>query len=55
MNFQIDIGRRGPIQWPARLSDLSPNFVVYTPQPQNVEDLRESISENCHAIQRDDF
>lgn len=53
------IGRRGPIEWPARSPDLSPldyflwghlKSKVYATQPANIEDLRQRIIEECRQL-----
>lgn len=53
------IGRRGPIEWPARSPDLtSPDFflwghlksVVYKTPPENIADLRQRITQECRSI-----
>lgn len=53
------IGRRGTVEWPARSPDLSPldYFVwgylkdnVYKTKPQNVNELRQRILQECQAI-----
>ncbi|EFN79592.1 hypothetical protein EAI_04836, partial [Harpegnathos saltator] len=56
------IGRRGPIEWPPRLPDLSPNdyFLwghlkdrVYKTKPQNLDDLRNRILDEAVLIPAD--
>lgn len=58
------IGRRGPIEWPARSPDLTPldfflwghlKSVVYKTQPVDVNELRNRIIEECRAIPREVF
>ena len=53
------IGRGGPKEWPPRSPDLSPldfylwgylKCKVYTTKPQTVEQLRESIVQQCQTI-----
>lgn len=53
------IGRRGPIEWPARSPDLSPldyflwghlKSKVYATQPADIEDLRQRIIEECRQV-----
>lgn len=53
------IGRRGPLDWPARSPDLSPldfflwghlKSKVYTTEPESLEELRRRIVEECHQI-----
>ncbi|XP_018573715.1 putative mediator of RNA polymerase II transcription subunit 12 [Anoplophora glabripennis] len=53
------IGRRGAIEWPARSPDLSPNdfflwgylkSVVFASQPENLEDLRQRIVNECRNL-----
>lgn len=56
------IGRRGPIEWPARSPDLSPldyflwgylKSKVYVTKPQTVQDLRRRILDEAALIPRD--
>lgn len=59
LNNQFDnrwIGRRGPIEWPARSPDLSPldfflwGYVkneVYKTKPRNIEELKQRIVTSC--------
>lgn len=58
------IGRRGPMEWPARSPDLTPldfflwghlKSIVFTPQPQTLEELRQRIIEKCNDIPQDVF
>lgn len=53
------IGRRGPIEWPARSPDLSPldfflwgylKTKIYKTQPASLEDLRQRIINECQTI-----
>lgn len=53
------IGRRGPIEWPARSPDLTPlDFFlwghlknkIYVTEPESLEDLRHRIIEECRRI-----
>ena len=53
------IGRRGPIEWPARSPDLSlPDFflwgylkdIVYRDRPATIEELRDRITQACAEI-----
>lgn len=53
------IGRRGPIEWPARSPDLTPldfflwghlKSKIYKTQPQSLNDLRQRIIDECRAI-----
>lgn len=55
------IGRRGPVEWPARSPDLtSPDFflwgliknIVYARQPTTKEDMKQRIRTACRNIQR---
>ena len=56
------IGRRGPIEWPARSPDLSPpdfflwgylKNIVYKDRPPNISALRERIEQACEDIDID--
>lgn len=56
------IGRRGPIEWPARSPDLTPldfflwgyvKQVVYKQNLKNLDELRESITNAINSIGRD--
>lgn len=56
------IGRRGHIEWPPRSPDLSPpdfflwgvmKDLVYSGNPQSLEDLRRSIEENFQLIDQE--
>lgn len=58
------IGRRGPIEWPARSPDLSPldfflwghlKSMVYKTEPENIQDLRQRINHECRSIPRQVF
>jgi len=58
------IGRRGPIEWPARSPDLTPmdfflwghlKSVVYKTPPADLQDLRNRIVQECRAIPRETF
>jgi len=53
------LGRRGPIEWPARSPDLAPcdfflwgylKDIVYRERPATIEQLRESIAKACAEI-----
>ncbi|CAH1956977.1 unnamed protein product [Acanthoscelides obtectus] len=53
------IGRRRPIESPARSPDLTPldfllwshlTSIVFTPQPESLDELRQRIFESCHDI-----
>lgn len=56
------IGRRGPIEWPARSPDLSPlDFFLwghlknkcFATKPESIEDLRQRITAECRNITPD--
>nr|CAH7745775.1 unnamed protein product [Callosobruchus chinensis] len=56
------IGRRGPIEWPARSPDLSPldfffwghlKSKIYATQPESLLDLRNRITHECQQITPD--
>lgn len=56
------IGRRGPIEWPARSPDLSPlDFFLwghlknkcFATKPESIEDLRQRITAQCRSITPD--
>ena len=56
------IGRRGPLEWAARLPDLTPRgfflwgFLkskVYSTQPQNLEELEQKIRALCELVTQD--
>lgn len=56
------IGRRGPIEWPPRSPDLTPldfflwGYIknkVYVTQPQNLNDLRQRITDEMRLIPRE--
>ena len=56
------IGRRGPIEWPARSPDLSPldfflwghlKSKIYATQPESLQDLRNRITHECQQITPD--
>lgn len=58
------IGRRGPIEWPARSPDLSPNdfflwghlkSVIYKTAPENIQVLKNRITTVCRAITPETF
>jgi hypothetical protein len=53
------IGRRGPIEWPARSPDLTPcdfflwgylKNIVYQERPASIEELRDRITQACSEI-----
>lgn len=53
------IGRRGPIEWPARSPDLTPcdfflwgylKNIVYRERPATIEELRDRITQACAEI-----
>lgn len=53
------IGRRGPVEWPARSPDLTPldfflwghlKTKVYATQPESLEDLRARIVRECRLV-----
>ena len=53
------IGRRGPLEWPARSPDLTPldfflwghlQSKIYATQPRSLDELREKIIYECHQI-----
>jgi hypothetical protein len=56
------LGRRGPIEWPARSPDLTPcdfflwgylKDIVYRDRPATIEQLRERITQACAEIPAD--
>ena len=56
------IGRRGPIEWPARSPDLTPpdfflwgylKNIVYRSEPSTCDELRSRIEEACAEISKD--
>lgn len=58
------IGRRGPMEWPARSPDLTPldfflwGYVkskVYVTKPQTIEELKTRIRQVCSSITADTF
>uniref|UniRef100_A0A1Y1MEB7 Tc1-like transposase DDE domain-containing protein n=1 Tax=Photinus pyralis TaxID=7054 RepID=A0A1Y1MEB7_PHOPY len=58
------IGRRGPIEWPARSPDLTPldfflwghlKSVVYKTEPASINDLRYRIVRECRSLSREVF
>ncbi|KYQ46369.1 hypothetical protein ALC60_14791, partial [Trachymyrmex zeteki] len=58
------IGRRGAIEWPPRSPDLTPldfflwghlKSVVYKTPPENINDLRQRIVQECRAIPTNTF
>ena len=53
------IGRRGPVEWPARSPDLNPldfflwghlKSEVYRNRPRNISELKNNITAACHQI-----
>lgn len=58
------IGRRGPVEWPARSPDLTPldfflwgylKSIVYKTAPESIPELRNRITEGCRQINRQTF
>lgn len=58
------IGRRGPVEWPARSPDLTPldfflwgylKSKVYSTAPDSIDVLKQRIVEECRAISPDTF